>query len=126
MNCIVYVATKMTGRDKLEMRSRANYVCGVLRAWGLTPISPILEEKVENVQGPLIQSSNEQLHQFWTRDKEIISKVAHVVLCDEADRKSLGVEREYGFSRYCLWKPTLSILPSFQGPKVACFEDDTV
>ena len=124
LNCNVYVATKMTGRDKAEMVQRAYYVCDVLRHWGLTPISPVIEEEVPKNEGLLLQSSNEQLKKFWKRDKDIIVYQAHVVLCDEADNKSLGMEREYGFSRYCLWKPTLTILP--KGINVACFEDDIV
>jgi len=123
-SCIVYIATKMTGRDKQEMRKRAEEVCFILREWGLTPISPVIEEKVPETKGLLLQLSNEQLKGFWKRDKDIITYEAHVVLCDEANLKSLGMEREYGFARYCLWKPTLTLLP--EGINVACFEDDLV
>src|ERR1041385_3980005 len=126
MNCKVYVACKMTGRDRKEMLERAAYVSDVLKAWDLTPISPVLEEKVEGIPGPLLQMSQELLQAYWKRDKYIISDVANVVLVDEGERKSLGVEREYGFSRYCLWKPTLTILKNDGGPNVACFEDDIV
>lgn len=126
MNCKIYVATKMSGRDRQEMVTRANEVCAVLRGWGLTPISPVLEEGVANTPGLLLQTSNEQLKGYWKRDKDIIAYEAHVILIDEGQRKSLGVEREYGYARYCLWKPTLTILPPDQGPNIACFEDDTV
>jgi|ERR1041385_259232 hypothetical protein len=126
MNCKVYVACKMTGRDRKEMLERAAYVSDVLKAWDLTPISPVLEEKVEGIPGPLLQMSQELLQAYWKRDKYIISDVANVVLIDEGERKSLGVEREYGFARYCLWKPTVTILPANQGFNIAQFEDDYV
>lgn len=115
----------MTGRDKQEMIIRANHVSTVLKGYDLTPISPVIEEGITNEPGQLVQSSEEQLKYFWQRDKHIISDVAHVVLCDEANRKSFGMEREYGFARYCLWKPVVSIMNG-SGYTVAEFEDDIV
>lgn len=125
-DCIIYVATKMSNRDRVEMIERAHYVCETLERYGLTPISPILVENVENKPGKLTQTSEEQLKQFWTRDKDIIAYEAHVVLCDNAQHKSYGVEREYGFARFCLWKPTVSIVPPDSGFIVSTFEDDLV
>lgn len=126
MSCIVYCATKMTNRDRVEMLERAHYVCDVLTGWGLTPISPVLEEKVTSAPGPLVQTSEEQLRAFWKRDKDIIAYEAHVILCDEAQHKSYGVEREYGFARYCLWKPVITVVPAGTGFIVSNFEDDVV
>lgn len=125
-NCVVYCATKMTGRDKKELLLRANYVCNKLKGYGLTPVSPVLEEQVENEAGALLQLSNKKLRSFWKRDKDLIAYKAHVLLCDEAELKSLGVEREYGYARYCLWKPVVTVLPSNQGFNIADYEDDIV
>jgi hypothetical protein len=121
----VYIACKMTGRDKQEMLDRATHVCSVLKLYGITPISPVVEEGVKNEPGNLEQSSKEQLRGFWRRDKHIIRNMAHVVLLDEANRKSTGMEREYGYCRYALWKPVVTLMPN-TGFTVADFEDDLV
>jgi hypothetical protein len=107
------------------MVTRAKYVTSIFKQHGITVISPVIEEEVQNESGELIQTSQETLKGFWERDKSIIAYRAHVVFLDEAERKSLGCEREYGFARYCLWKPCVTLLPS-GGPSVADFEDDTV
>ncbi len=124
-NCIVYAACKMTGRNQLEMVERAKLVKSIFAQYQLTVISPVIEEGVKNENQTLIQSSEEQLAGFWKRDKQIIAYISHVVFCDEAERKSIGMEREYGFSRFGLWKPTCILLP-VGGPTVAGFEDDYV
>ena len=124
MACKIYIACKMTGRDKLEMNKRAEYVCKTLQEYGLTPISPVLEEKVEAKEGKLINNDKERLQGFWKRDKEIIAKEAHVVLMDHAEMKSFGMEREYGYNRFCLWKPTVIMVPPNTPLSVAQFEDD--
>src|SRR6476619_3209715 len=106
-NCTVYCATKMSGRDKLEMHKRAQYVCSVFKEYGINAISPVIEEQVKPEEGKLINHDKERLREFWRRDKEIIRKEAHVVFLDHAEMKSYGMEREYAFSRYYLWKPTV-------------------
>lgn len=121
----VYIATKMTGRDRHEMVSRAAYVCDRLKAHGVTPISPIIEEKVDDHKGSLHVNSKERLRIFWRRDKDIIRYKAHVVLIDGAEAKSFGVEREYALNRWCLWKPTVLLL-SEHHVSVADFEDDYI
>lgn len=115
----------MTGRDRKEMVMRAKHVCHVLEKAGLKPISPVLEEKVKSTTGPLVNNSRTRLKIFWKRDKEIIRKIAHVVLIDGAHDKSFGVEREYGLNRWNLWKPTVLIMKR-NGITVADFEDDNV
>lgn len=84
---VVYVACKMTGRDKLEMVDRAKYVCSVLKAKGITPISPVLEEEVKAETGKLVNHDEEKMRTFWARDKQIIRYVAHAVLLDQAEMK---------------------------------------
>lgn len=125
MACTVYVATRMTGKDKHEQVARARYVCAILRQYGLTPISPVLAENVEDAPGPLVNDNRERLGRFWARDKEIIRYEAQVVLIDGAHEKSLGVEREYMLNRGVLWKPTVLLMPPI-GLTVVAFEDDYV
>lgn len=129
VDCAIYIACPMSGRDKLEIVDRAIYLCSIARQYGLTPISPVIEEHVIAAKGPLLQDSVDTLAGFWKRDKDIIrnrdGKGAHVVLIDAANLKSFGCEREYGLNRYCLWKPTVLLMPT-SGINVSRFEDDYV
>lgn len=119
-----YGATKMTGRDRHEQVTRAKYVKAILRQYDINLISPILEENVEDVPGPLVNDNEARLRYFWARDKEIIRK-CHGVLVDGAQEKSFGVEREIGLSRYLWWKPTVLLMPN-PGLSVASIEDDFI
>lgn len=123
---VVYAACKMTGRDKAEMVQRAARVCEIFREVGITPISPVIEEQVSNTEGKLINNDRERLQGFWKRDKEIIRKVSHVVFMDHAEMKSFGMEREYAFNRFYLWKPTVIYLPPGTPLSVSQFEDDAI
>lgn len=126
INCSVYIACAMSGRDKAEMVARAQRVCDIFREAGLNPISPVLEEKVKNEPGKLINSDKEQLKQFWKRDKEIIIKEAHVFFWDHAEMKSFGAEREYALARFCLWKPAIMYVAPGTPVSVAGWEDDAI
>jgi hypothetical protein len=125
MSVTVYVACQMTGRDRHEQVQRAKYVKAILEQYGIKVLSPVLEEHVEDVPGPLINDSEARLKGFWSRDKYIIRRVAHVTLVDGANAKSFGVEREYALNRFCLWKPTILLCPKL-GLTVAQFEDDMI
>jgi hypothetical protein len=125
-NCCVYIACRMTGRDRVEQVRRARYICDQLKQAGITPISPVIDEKVPATPGPLIPASREELRGHWTRDKHIITRLAHVILFDGADEGSVGMGREYGFARYALWKPTIILWHSNRGITVADFEDDAI
>ena len=125
-NCIVYVACRMTGRCRAEQVERAEDVCDVLRTYGLTPVSPVISEGVQPIPGELVPNSREELLGNWTRDKILISRVAHVVLLDGADEGSVGMAREHGYNRYSLWKPTVVLWNNPRGYTVADFEDDMV
>lgn len=122
----VYVASPMSGYEKDEMVARAQRVCDILHEEGITPISPVIEEKVKNEPGKLINSDKDRLHTFWDRDKEILIEEAHVMLWDHAERKSFGCEREMGLMRFCLWKPTVIYVAQGTPTSVAEFEDDFV
>ncbi len=125
MACIVYLATKMTNKDKHEQVARAKYACAILKQYGITPLSPVFAENVEDSPGPLVNDDKERLGRLWARDKEIIRYESHVVLVDGANEKSYGVEREYMLNRGVLWKPTVLLMPP-PGLSVITFEDDYV
>jgi len=115
----------MTGRDKAEQVARALFVCKRLREVGLTPISPVICERVAAEPGVALQPGTvESLRANWRWDKHIIRRVAHVVLIDGADEGSVGVAREYALNRYCLWKPTVLLWNVNRGLTVSKFEDD--
>jgi len=126
VDCKVYIATKMTGCDKAELVARAERVCEIFREYGITPISPVIEEKVANESVKLINADKERLAKFWKRDKEIIVKESHVLFWDHAEQKSFGVEREYALNRFCLWKPTVIYVAPGTPTSVAEWEDDAV
>lgn len=114
----------MSGRDRLEMVERAQRVCDIFKEFGLTPISPVIEENVKAEEGKLINSDKVKLSGYWQRDKEIIIKEAHVIFLDQAEMKSFGMEREMGLARYCLWKPTVLHVSPGTVVSVAQWEDD--
>ena len=126
VDCAVYLATPMSGRDKAEILARARRVCEIFREYGLTPISPVVEENVADEPGRLINHDREKLFAFWQRDKEILTDEAHVMFWDRAEQKSYGCEREYGFNRYCLWKPTVIYVSPGSPTSVAVWEDDEI
>jgi hypothetical protein len=125
MSVKVYIATQMSGRDKAEMVSRAKHVCAVFKQYGIEPISPVIEEAVDDRPGPLLNPDKSILKRLWNRDKYIIRRLAHLVLWDGAEAKSYGCEREYSLNRYCLWKPTV-LLVKKHTLSVADFEDDYI
>jgi hypothetical protein len=126
MSCVAYVACKMTGRDKLEMVRRAKYVCKTLRRYNIEPISPVMEEQVQAERGKLTNHDKPRLKIFWKRDKDIIRYESHVVLIDQAQMKSFGIEREYMLQRGVLWKPVVLVVEPGTALSVAEFEDDAV
>ena len=126
IDVIVYVGTKMTGCAKDELVARAERVCEIFREFGITPISPVIEENVKDEPIKLINADKTKLKAFWKRDKEIIVKEAHVMFWDHAEQKSFGCEREYSLNRYCLWKPTVLYVPKGTPTSVAEWEDDAV
>ena len=121
----IYVACKMTGRDKKEQVEHAQYVTEVLKKYDVQVVSPVLEEKVLALPGLLLNTDEVRLKNFWKRDKEIIRREVHAVLLDGADQKSFGMEREYMLSRGVLWKPTVLYMPK-TFLNVSQFEDDFV
>src|SRR5260221_2217283 len=123
---IVYVGTKMSGRDKLEMVERARFVVKVLESHGITAISPVLKEEVKAEAGRLINHDKEKLKKFWADDKYIIRRVSHAVLFDKAEMSSFGMTREYSLNRGVLWKPTVTVVEDGTALSVAPYEDDSI
>lgn len=122
----IYVACKMTGRDKVEMVRRATYVCEVIKQAGMTPISPVLEESVPATPGKLVNHDTERVKGFWKRDKYIIRRLARVVWIDHGEMHSPGMMREYSLNRGTLWKPTVMYVPQGTPLSVAPYEDDEI
>lgn len=120
---VVYVACKMTGRDKVEMVERAKFGVSVFEKYGIKAISPVLKEEVSG-EGKLINNDKERLARFWADDKYIIRRVAHAVVFDQAEMSSFGMTREYSLNRGTLWKP--SVIVTTAPASVAIFEDDAV
>jgi hypothetical protein len=125
----VYAAMPMTGYDRAHMVKRSRELIAIGAEYGVTVISPVIEENVPEMHGHLHTNDEMQLYTFWKRDKQLIrnrdGKGAHVVLIDRADKKSLGCEREYGLNRFYLWKPTVSLMPN-RGYSIARLEDDRI
>lgn len=125
-SCVVYIACPMTGRDRAEQVERATFLCNILKARGIVPISPVIEEGIPKRHGPLVNKDKRDLHKKWDMDKHIIRRVAHVSLFDGADEGSVGMGREYGLNRWCLWKPTVILWRCSRGLTVAEWEDDKI
>jgi len=126
IDVVVYGACRMTGVDKAQLVARQLRVKEIMEEYGITFISPVLEENVKPEHGKLVNHDKDQLRGFWKRDKEIIAKLAHVVFMDQGQHKSFGMERELGFNRYTLWKPTVMLVPAGTPLSVAQFEDDEI
>lgn len=122
----VYVACKMTGRDKAEMVSRAHFVLSVLALNGIEGISPVIEESVKADHVKLVNQDEVKLKGFWARDKYIIRRIAHACLFDHAEMLSFGMIREYCLSRGVLWKPSVTLLEKGVPLSVSKWEDDAV
>jgi hypothetical protein len=124
--CRVYIACRMTHRNRREMIQRAKYVSAIFKKAGVEAISPVLRERVPARPGKLKNPSKIRLFKKWTDDKDILCWEAHGMAWDEAQDKSTGAEREHGINRYLWWKPTVIILPEPHGITVAVFEDDLI
>lgn len=122
----VYVACRMTGRDKAEMVNRAYFVLGVLALNEIEGISPVIEESVKADHVKLVNQDEVRLKGFWARDKYIIRRIAHACLFDHAEMLSFGMIREFGLARYCLWKPSVTLLAAGVPVSVAKWEDDSI
>lgn len=122
----IYAACKMTGRDRHEQVKRAEYMRDVFALYGVRVISPVLEEHIPDLPGPLRENDRGRLRGNWRDDKDIMAYRAHVTVMDGGDEGSVGMGREYGFNRYALCKPTVTLWNKDRGLTVAEFEDDGI
>ncbi len=122
----VYGAVKMSGENKAELVKRAKRVYEIFTEEKINFISPVFEEGIKEEEVKLINSDKKDLAYRWNEDKKVLSHKAHVMFWDHAEQKSFGCEREYGFMRFCLWKPVVIYVPPNTPLSVAEFEDDVV
>jgi hypothetical protein len=123
----------MTGYTPEELIRRAEFVCRILRLYDIEPIHPVLKpgEDIAHLDPKLLYApkdcneSYDSIKPLWKYDKDAILR-SHVVIFDRAWDKSIGMEREYGFARYCLWKPCIPVMEDRNILTIASYEDDHI
>jgi len=120
----IYTAVRMTGRMCDEMVQEAEMLTRTLNQHGYIALSPVLEEKIPYVNQILPSLDQATLERYWRRDKELIRE-ADLVLDYNTGNLSDGAIQEIGYSRYCLWKPTVRVVPR-PGFLISRLEDDIV
>jgi hypothetical protein len=125
---IVYLACRMSGRSKAAMVKEAKEAVATLSKYGITCISPVLEEKVEDMPpGLLTGFTEEELRAEWVKDKEFI-KQAHIVfdLSAASPIRSEGAVHEFLYARYALFKPVVRLFPKGLGPSITRLENAVI
>lgn len=123
----VYSARAMSGEPADVVVARAKADKALMEKCGITVLCPVSSEGVKSSKKP-IQSTKEAMDTYWKRDKQMIRE-ADVVFVMSPDKPSLGCIREYGYSRYNLWKKVITVFPEGKLPPpgaVAYYEDDFV
>lgn len=123
----IYVARAMSGRVKEDVVNDAKKDKEFFEKAGLTVLCPVTEEHVEPTK-QVLRASKQAMDRYWNRDKEMIRQ-AHILFNMSPDQPSLGVIREHGYARYCLWKKVISVFPPGKLPSKAAvchYEDDYV
>jgi hypothetical protein len=120
----IYSAQPMTGYMQDEANQIARMLVRVGNEYGFEILNPVLEEHLPDVHEPLTQVSKERLEKFWKRDKEMMQD-AHIVLDYMSANKSDGVNKELGYSRFFMWKPTVRVFPKM-GINISGIEDDLI
>lgn len=120
----IYVAHAMTGKMQDELVKEAEYTTRMLENYGFEVLDPINAEGVKSIHEPLLQLSQEQLANYWKRDKEMIRE-ADILLDYQSMNKSDGVGKELGYARFCLWKPVVRVFPKM-GINISRIEDDII
>ena len=120
----IYTCQAMTGRYCDEMRNEAEMLKRVLGNYGFDILNPVLEENVPNEHVLLENVPVEKLEQYWRRDKEMIRE-ADIVIDYKTQNRSDGSNKEVGYNRFCLWKPTVRVWDG-PGGLISRIEDDCV
>ncbi len=113
----------MSGRDARDVLAESRAAGQALRARGLLPLDPAIDEGVQPGDGILAAPADKLLH-YWRRDKALI-RSAHVVLDLTGPLKSEGVAAELGYARFHLHRPCVRVWPGL-GPSIARFEGDAI
>lgn len=119
-----YTCQRMTGRFCDEMLREAEMLKRVLTNYGIVILNPVLEEGIPDVHELLHNVTPGKLEEFWRRDKEMIRE-SDVVIDYITMNKSDGSNKEVGYNRWCLWKPTIRVWEG-AGGFISRIEDDIV
>lgn len=114
----------MTGRYCDEMLREAEMLQRVLTNYNIRILNPVLEEGIPDVHELLDNVHPGKLSEFWRRDKEMIRE-SDVVIDYLTMNKSDGSNKEVGYNRFCLWKPTIRVWDG-AGGLISRLEDDVV
>lgn len=119
-----YTCQRMTGRYCDEMLREAEMLKRVLNNYGIKILNPVLEEGVPDEHVLLENVPADQLVKFWKRDKEMIRE-SDIVIDYLTMNRSDGSNKEVGYNRFCLWKPTIRVWDG-AGGLISRIEDDIV
>lgn len=119
-----YSSQRMTGRMCDEMLREAEMLKRVLTNYNIQILNPVLEEHIPDVHELLDNVHPGTLETFWKRDKEMIRE-SDVVIDYMTMNKSDGSNKEVGYNRWCLWKPTIRVWDG-AGGLISRIEDDIV
>lgn len=120
----IYTCQRMTGRMMDEMVVEAQMLVRMGAERDFKVLNPVLEEKVPMVHEILPMTLQHTLEEYWKRDKEMIRE-ADITLDFHTQNMSDGSVNEVGYSRWCLWKPTVRVW-SGKGGLISRVEDDLV
>ena len=119
-----YTCQRMTGRFCDEMTMEAQMLVRVLGNHGIRALNPVLEERIPNEHILLPNVPLATLEHYWRRDKEMIRE-ADITIDYLTQNLSDGSNNEVGYSRWCLWKPTIRVWTG-KGALISRIEDDIV
>lgn len=120
----IYTCQAMTGRFCDEIRNEAEMLKRVLSNYGFGILNPVLEEGVPNEHVLLENVPVATLEKYWRRDKEMIRE-SDIVIDYKTQNRSDGSNKEVGYNRFCLWKPTVRVWDG-PGALISRIEDDVV
>lgn len=124
----IYCARGMSNRPQDEVVQEAIWDKTFFEQSGeIQVLDPVSEEGVP-AENKLLLASQKEMDANWPRDKELIRQ-CHVFVNMSPHLPSLGVTREYGYARYYLQKPCISVFPYNEMPKpgaICYYEDDFV
>ncbi len=124
----IYCARAMSNQPQDDVVVQAAWDKAFFEQSGaIQVLCPVSEEGIKAEQR-LLLASEKEMDYNWARDKGLIRQ-CHVFVNMSPHKPSLGVIREYGYARYYLQKPCISIFPYGQMPApgaICYYEDDMV